>query len=79
MPARIRLQSRLSGSSLVHRAHSIAQQAAAKVIIMTTVLIASLITTALYLAKRWSDTSAENSQLRTQVASLKRQLSRRDR
>jgi type II secretory pathway pseudopilin PulG len=46
---------------------------------MTTVLIASLITTALYLAKRWSDTSAENSQLRTQVASLKRQLSRRDR
>jgi type II secretory pathway pseudopilin PulG len=46
---------------------------------MTTVLIASLIATALYLAKRWSDTSAENSQLRTQVASLKRQLSRRDR
>jgi type II secretory pathway pseudopilin PulG len=46
---------------------------------MTTVLIASLIAVALYLAKRWSDTSVENSQLRAQVASLKRQLSRRDR
>jgi type II secretory pathway pseudopilin PulG len=46
---------------------------------MTAVLIASLIAIALYLAKRWSDTSAENSQLRAQVASLKRQLSRRDR
>jgi type II secretory pathway pseudopilin PulG len=46
---------------------------------MTTVFIASLIAIALYLAKRWSDTSAENSELRAQVASLKRQLSRRDR
>jgi hypothetical protein len=78
MPAGIRLQSRLSGSTGIHRAHSIVRQAA-KVIVMTTVLIASLIAIALYLAKRWSDTSAENSQLRTQVASLKRQLSRRDR
>lgn len=46
---------------------------------MTTVLIASLTAVALYLGKRWSDTSAENTQLRAQVASLKRQLARRDR
>lgn len=78
MPARIRLQSRLYRSSIVHGAQPIDRQAA-KVVLMTTVFIASLITLALYLAKRWSDTSAENSQLRAQVASLKRQLSRRDR
>jgi len=46
---------------------------------MTTVLIATLTAIALYLAKRWSDSSAENSQLRSQVASLKRQLARRER
>lgn len=46
---------------------------------MTTVLIATITAMALYFAKRWSDTSAENSQLRAQVASLKRQLARRDR
>jgi type II secretory pathway pseudopilin PulG len=46
---------------------------------MTTMLIATLTAVALYLAKRWSDVSAENSQLRAQVASLKRQLARRDR
>jgi hypothetical protein len=43
------------------------------------VFIASLMVIALYLGKRWSDTSAENTQLRAQVASLKRQLARRDR
>jgi hypothetical protein len=46
---------------------------------MTTMLIATLAAIALYLAKRWSDASAENSQLRAQIASLKRQLARRDR
>jgi hypothetical protein len=46
---------------------------------MTTVLIASLALTAVYLGKRWNNTSAEKAQLRTQVASLKRQLSRRER
>ena len=78
VPARIRLQPRLYRSSLVHGAQPIDRQAA-KVINMTTALIASLIAIALYLAKRWSDTSAENSQLRAQVVSLKKQLSRRDR
>lgn len=46
---------------------------------MTMVFIASLVVIALYLGKRWSDTSAENTQLRAQVATLKRQLARRDR
>ena len=46
---------------------------------MTTVLIASLVISALYLGKRWNDSSVENNQLRAQVASLKRQLARRDR
>jgi hypothetical protein len=46
---------------------------------ITTALIAALVGIALYLGKRWSDSSAENSQLREQVASLKRQLARRDR
>ena len=46
---------------------------------MTTALIAALAAICLYLGKRWSDSSAENSQLREQVASLKRQLARRDR
>ena len=45
---------------------------------MTTVFIAALVFIALYLAKRWSDTRTENVQLRAQVASLKRQLARRD-
>ena len=46
---------------------------------MTTFLIASLALSAVYFGKRWNDTSAENAQLRTQVASLKRQLARRER
>jgi hypothetical protein len=46
---------------------------------MTTVFIAGLLISTLYLAKRWNDSSAENTQLRAQVASLKRQLARRDR
>ncbi|HSD74691.1 MAG TPA: hypothetical protein VLB75_07965 [Steroidobacteraceae bacterium] len=46
---------------------------------MTTVLIASLALVAAYFGKRWNDTSVENNQLRTQVATLKRQLARRDR
>jgi hypothetical protein len=46
---------------------------------MTTVLIAALAALALYLGKRWLDTTAENTQLRAQVASLKRQLARRER
>lgn len=46
---------------------------------MTTVLIATLAGIAAYLGKRWNDASAENSQLRTQVATLKRQLARRER
>jgi hypothetical protein len=41
---------------------------------MITLLIAALIGVALYLAKRLSDSSAENTVLRDQVASLKRQL-----
>jgi hypothetical protein len=46
---------------------------------MTTVLIAGLLAITVYFAKRWNDSSAENTQLRAQVASLKRQLARRDR
>ena len=46
---------------------------------MTTVLIAALTITALYLGKRWNDTHVENNQLRAQVVSLKKQLARRDR
>jgi hypothetical protein len=37
-------------------------------------LIACLAGVALYLAKRWNDSKAENAGLRAQVASLKRQL-----
>jgi hypothetical protein len=46
---------------------------------MITALIAALTLIALYCGKRWADSSAENTQLRAQVASLKRQLARRDR
>jgi hypothetical protein len=38
------------------------------------VLIASLTMAALYLARRWSESKAENAGLRAQIASLKRQL-----
>jgi hypothetical protein len=41
---------------------------------MSALLVASLIGVSLYLAKRLSDTNAENTALRDQVASLKRQL-----
>ena len=47
--------------------------------VMTTMLTAFLMAVAAFLGKRWNDSSAENSQLRAQVASLKRQLARRDR
>jgi hypothetical protein len=46
---------------------------------MTTVIIAALTILTLYLGKRWSDSSVENVQLRAQVATLKRQLAKRDR
>ena len=46
---------------------------------MTTILIGALAIIAVYLGKRWSDTNVENTQLRAQVATLKRQLARRDR
>jgi hypothetical protein len=46
---------------------------------MTTVVIAALAIISLYFGKRWSDSSVENIQLKAQVASLKRQLARRDR
>jgi hypothetical protein len=41
---------------------------------MVIVLIACLIGVSLYLAKRLSDANTTNTALRTQVASLKRQL-----
>ena len=46
---------------------------------MTMLLVAFLTGVAAYLGKRWGDSNAENTQLRAQVASLKRQLARRDR
>ena len=46
---------------------------------MTTALMAVLGIVALYLGKRWSDSNAENVQLRAQLAALKRQLARRER
>ncbi len=41
---------------------------------MIVVLVASLIGVSLYLAKRLSDANTTNTALRSQVASLKRQL-----
>ena len=38
------------------------------------ILIACLAVAALYLARRWSESKAENVGLRAQIASLKRQL-----
>ncbi len=46
---------------------------------MTMMLVAFLMAVAAFLGKRWSDSSAENTQLRAHVAQLKRQLARRDR
>jgi uncharacterized membrane protein len=43
---------------------------------MTTVFFLGLSAAALYVAKRWRDSNAENVELRNQVASLKRQLRR---
>jgi hypothetical protein len=44
---------------------------------MMIALVGCLIVVALYLAKRLSDVNSENTALRDQVASLKRQLGRR--
>jgi hypothetical protein len=41
---------------------------------MTTALLVALGLVSAYAAKRWRDSSAENANLRSQVASLKRQL-----
>lgn len=46
---------------------------------MTTIIIAALTISSLYLGMRWSDTNVENIRLRAQVASLKRALARQDR
>jgi hypothetical protein len=43
---------------------------------MTTAFVLALSITVLYFAKRWRDSTAENTELRSQVASLKRQLKR---
>jgi hypothetical protein len=43
---------------------------------MALVLLAALAAVCLYLAKRLSDANAENTALRTQVASLKKKLVR---
>ncbi|MGH8285481.1 MAG: hypothetical protein ACRETT_06910 [Steroidobacteraceae bacterium] len=43
---------------------------------MTILLIGSLAVSALYLARRWRTTESENVQLRAQVTSLKRQLTK---
>ena len=43
---------------------------------MSTVVIASLAAGALFLGKRWLDARAEVAELRTQVALLKRRLTR---
>ena len=39
-------------------------------------VVVGLVITVLYMAKRWSSDRAENSALRNQIASLKRQLVR---
>jgi hypothetical protein len=41
---------------------------------VTTALLLGLFLAGVYVAKRWRDSSAENANLRIQVASLKRQL-----
>ncbi|HKZ72601.1 MAG TPA: hypothetical protein VJ011_00980 [Steroidobacteraceae bacterium] len=46
---------------------------------MTVALIGSLSALALYLAKRWRDSKVENADLRSQIATLKRQLTRHGR
>jgi hypothetical protein len=43
---------------------------------VTTALIAGLSATALYVGKRWLDARSEVAELRTQVAMLKRRLTR---
>jgi hypothetical protein len=44
---------------------------------MSVAIIGCLAVALLYLGKRYGDSNAENVQLRSQVASLKRQLSRK--
>jgi hypothetical protein len=46
---------------------------------VTTVLIAALTVVALYFGKRWIDARSEVAELRTQVAILKRRLTRSER
>jgi hypothetical protein len=46
---------------------------------MIAALIGCLAVAILFLAKRWSDSKAENTELRSQIASLKRQLTRNGR
>lgn len=43
---------------------------------MTSILIGCLLVVILVVAKLWRDIKSENEQLRSQIASLKRQLSR---
>jgi hypothetical protein len=44
---------------------------------MTIVLVGGLLIVSLYLGKRLSDVNSENTALRDQIASLKRQVKRR--
>jgi hypothetical protein len=46
---------------------------------MTSVLIGCLLAVILVVAKLWRDIKSENEQLRSQIASLKRQLARNSR
>jgi hypothetical protein len=46
---------------------------------MTTLIIVCLVCASLYLGHGWLDSRAENTQLRTSIAALKRQLARRER
>jgi hypothetical protein len=44
---------------------------------VTTLAILGLMALALYLGSRWINSSAENAELRTRIAALKRELARR--
>ncbi len=46
---------------------------------MTTLMIVCLACVSLYFGRGWLDSKAENTQLRTSIAALKRQLARRER
>jgi hypothetical protein len=46
---------------------------------MNTVIVGCLLATLVFVGHRWLTSRAENVQLRTHIAALKRQLERRDR